>query len=84
MPFAQTRFCIAEGIENVIMLSDCRYKSKFGKHYGVQIKNGTLCGLLARAIVVIDENGKVIYSALNKEITEEPDYKAVIALIKSC
>ena len=83
LPFAQSRFCVAEGIENVIMLSDCRYKSKFGKNYGVQIKKGALCGLLARAIIVIDENGKVIYSALNSEITEEPDYQSAIACVKS-
>ncbi|MBE6413443.1 MAG: thiol peroxidase [Verrucomicrobiaceae bacterium] len=84
LPFAQSRFCVAEGIENVIMLSDCRYKSNFGNDYGVQIKSGMLSGLLARAIVVIDENSKVIYSSINNEITEEPDYNSALASVKSC
>ncbi len=78
LPFAQKRFCVAEGLDNVITLSDIRLDSDFGKTYGVAISDGALNGLFARAIVAIDENGMVIYSALNREITEEPDYESAI------
>ncbi len=78
LPFAQNRFCVAEGIANVTPLSDCRADSRFGEDYGVLIESGALCGLLARAVVVIDKNGKVAYAALNAEIAEEPDYARVL------
>lgn len=81
LPFAQARFCGAEGIDNAITLSDFRTK-KFGKAYGVTIKTGPLKGLLSRAVVVIDENGKVIYTQQVPEIVEEPDYEAALAACK--
>ncbi len=78
LPFAQNRFCVAEGIANVTPLSDCRIDSHFGEDYGVLIESGALCGLLARAVVTVDEKGKVVYSALSEEIAEEPDYARVL------
>ena len=81
LPFAQTRFCAAEDIDNVITLSDFRRSSTFGIDYGVQMTDGPLAGLLARAIVVIAPNGQVIYSELVPEITTEPDYKAALKAI---
>lgn len=82
LPFAQGRFCTTEGIENVIPLSDYRYTSDFGEKYGVLMTNGPLCGLLARAVVVINPEGKVIHTQLVPEITEEPDYDAALAAIR--
>lgn len=81
LPFAQKRFCSTEGISNVITLSDCRPDSTFGKDYGVLIIDGPLRGLFARTILAISEDGKVLYSQLNREITEEPDYNAVLEAI---
>ncbi|MDR3287759.1 MAG: thiol peroxidase [Prevotellaceae bacterium] len=80
LPFAQARFCGAEGIANVITLSDFR-NSQFVQNYGVLQTNGVLAGLLARAVVVIAENGTVKYSQLVNEITEEPEYQAVLAAL---
>lgn len=82
LPFAQSRFCTAEGIENVISLSDFRYTSDFGKEYGVLMTDGPLCGLLARAVVIINLEGKVIYTELVPEITQEPNYDAALAAIQ--
>ena len=82
LPFAQGRFCAAEGIENVITLSDFRRTSTFGTDYGVQMTDGPLAGLLARAVVVITPDGKVAYSQLVPEITTEPDYEAIFNTIK--
>ncbi len=82
LPFAQGRFCTAEGIENVIPLSDYRYTSDFGEKYGVLMSDGVLCGLLARAVVIINPEGKVVYTELVPEITQEPDYKAALAALK--
>ena len=73
LPFAHTRFCTAEGIKNVISLSEMHSKN-FGEIYGVRIQDGPMAGVLARAVVVVDETGKVIYSELVKEITHEPNY----------
>lgn len=81
LPFAQSRFCMAEGIEHVIMLSDFRLHSSFGLDYGVLMTEGPLSGLLARAIVVIDDEGRVFYTELVPEITQEPDYEAVISAV---
>lgn len=83
LPFAQSRFCGAEGIENVVTLSDFRRESTFGKGYGVQMADGPLAGLLARAVVVIAPDGKVCHAELVPEITTEPDYEAAIKAIKS-
>lgn len=81
LPFAHARFCGAEGLDNVISVSELRNRD-FGDSYGVRISDGPLAGLLARAVVVIDENGKVIHSQLVDEITEEPDYQAALAVLK--
>ena len=81
LPFAQSRFCTVEGIENVVSLSDFRNTSSFGETYGVLMKDGPLQGLLARAVVVINPQGEVIYSELVPEITQEPNYEAVLKVI---
>ena len=81
LPFAQSRFCTVEGIENVVPLSDFRHTSSFGENYGVLMKDGPLKGLLARAVVVINPQGEVVYSELVPEITQEPDYDAVLKVI---
>lgn len=81
LPFAQKRFCGAAGINNVIMLSAFRCNC-FQDRYGVLMENGPLEGLLARAVVVIDEEGKVIYEELVPEVTHEPNYEAALAALK--
>lgn len=82
LPFAHNRFCEAEGLKNIIPLSVFR-SGNFGKDYGVTIKTGPIAGLLSRAIVVIDENGKVLYTEQVPEIAQEPDYAAALnAVIK--
>ena len=73
LPFAQSRFCGAEGLENVITASDFRYNN-FATDYGVLMTDGPLAGLMARSVVAIDENGKVVYNQLVPEIVEEPSY----------
>jgi thiol peroxidase len=80
LPFAQARFCGAEGLNNVVTLSDFR-TADFANHYGVLQQDGPLAGLLARAVVVIDAAGKVKYSQLVSEITHEPDYEAALAAL---
>ena len=82
LPFAQNRFCAAEGIDHTILLSDFRYTSRFGKDYGVLITSGPMRGLLARAVVIIDPKGKVIYSELVNEVTREPNYEAALKAVK--
>ncbi len=77
LPFAQKRFCGAEGIENVIMLSDYN-TGAFGKDYGLIMIDGALNGLLSRCIVVVDENGVVKYTEQVAETTEEPNYQAAL------
>jgi thiol peroxidase len=81
LPFAQARFCGAEGLNNVIMLSTLRGRD-FSKDYGVLIKTYPLAGLCARAVIVLDEHDRVIYSQLVPEITDEPDYDAALAVVK--
>lgn len=80
LPFALGRFCGAEGIENVETASVYR-SPEFGRDYGVYMAEGRLGGLLARAIVVIDQNGKVIHTELVPEIAQEPDYDAAVAAL---
>ena len=80
LPFAHKRFCTTEGITNVVTLSGFRDPS-FGKLYGVDIIDGPMAGLYARSVVVVDENGKVIYTELVPEITQEPDYNSALAAI---
>ena len=81
LPFAQGRFCSAEGIENVIVASAFRSPT-FSQQFGLQIVDGPLAGLLARAVIVLDENHKVIFSDLVEEITNEPDYEGAISVLK--
>ena len=80
LPFAQGRFCGAEGIKNVVTAS--AFRSAFGDHYGVTIAEGPLAGLLSRAVVVINESGKVIYTEQVPEIAQEPNYDVAIAALK--
>lgn len=80
LPFAAARFCTVNGIKNVLTASG--FRSDFGKDYGVEIAEGPLRGLYARALVVIDENGNVLGTSLCPEITEEPDYGFALALLK--
>ncbi|MEB0040590.1 MULTISPECIES: thiol peroxidase [unclassified Pseudomonas] len=81
LPFAQARFCGAEGLENVQNLSTMRGR-EFIENYGVAIVEGPLSGLTARAVVVLDENDKVLHSELVPEIGQEPDYDAALAVLK--
>lgn len=78
LPFAAKRFCVAEGIKNVQVLSGFRHP-EFGKTYGLFIVDGPLAGLLTRAVLVLDANGVVRYTELVAEITQEPNYAAAIA-----
>lgn len=82
LPFAQNRFCVSEGINHTLLLSDFRYTSRFGKDYGVLITSGPMRGLLARAVVIIDPKGKVIYSEMVSEVTREPNYEAALRAVK--
>jgi thioredoxin-dependent peroxiredoxin len=77
LPFAFRRFCAAEGLSNVQTLSLMRGK-EFGKAYGVDLTNGPMAGLLARAIVVLDKDDKVLHTELVPEIAQEPDYDAAL------
>ena len=77
LPFALGRFCGAEGLENVIPLSVFR-NPEFGSGYGLTIADGPLAQLLSRAVVVIDESGKVVYTEQVPEITQEPNYEAAL------
>lgn len=80
LPFAQARFCGAEGLENVHNMSDFR-TGKFGRDYGVEIIDGPLAGLESRAVVVVDEEGKVVYTQQVSEIVDEPDYDKALAAL---
>ena len=79
LPFAQNRFCGAEGIDKVHTLSD--FRSQFGNDYGVSFSNGPLEGLLSRAIVVIDEMGSVVYTEQVSETVDEPNYDLALEKI---
>ncbi len=79
LPFALGRFCVAEGIENVTATS--AFRSSFSEDYGVRLLDSPLAGVLARAVVVIDTDGTVLYSQLVPEITTEPDYDAALAAL---
>ncbi len=80
LPFAQGRFCSTEGLDNVKPLSMMRSRN-FAKDYGVLITDGPLAGITARAVVVLDTNGKVTYNELVPEITQEPNYDAALAAL---
>lgn len=77
LPFAQTRFCGAEGLDNVQTLSTMRGR-EFMQNYGVAIESGPIAGLTARAVIVLDENNRVLHSELVHEIKNEPDYEAAL------
>ncbi len=79
LPFAQNRFCTTEGLENVIPLSS--FRSSFAKDYGVELVDSKLAGLTSRAVVVLDENNRVLYTQLVGEIAEEPDYDQALAAV---
>ncbi len=80
LPFAQQQFCAAEGLDNVVMLSDFRYQS-FGSDYGVTYTNSIFEGLLSRAIVIVDSSGTVVYTEQVPETGEEPNYDAALAAL---
>lgn len=82
LPFAQKRFCTAEGISHVTALSDFHIHSTFGRDYGVWMLDGPLNGLFARAIVVVNPKGMVVHAQLIPEITQEPDYEAALEAVK--
>ena len=80
LPFAQKRFCGAEGLENVINLSDFNTGS-FGKNYGLEIIDGPLAGLHSRVVIVLDENGTILHTEQVSEIANEPNYEAALAVL---
>ena len=80
LPFAQARFCGSEGLENVITLSD--FRSNFSKDYNVEITEGPLAGLASRAVIILDEEGKVIYTQQVPEIVDEPNYDEALSILK--
>ncbi len=80
LPFAMGRFCTGEKLDNVIPLSMMRDKN-FAKDYGVLIQDGPLAGITARAVVVLDENDKVVYTEMVPEIAQEPDYDKALAAL---
>lgn len=80
LPFAMSRFCGVEGTDNVIPLAMMRSRN-FAKDYGVLIEDGPLAGITARAVVVLDENNRILHSQLVKEIADEPDYDAALAVL---
>ncbi len=79
LPFAMGRFCAAEGIDNVAVASV--FRSSFGEDYGVKLADGPLAGVLSRAVIVIDENGKVTYTEQVPEIKQDPDIDAALAAL---
>jgi thiol peroxidase len=81
LPFAQGRFCQANGIDRVVTLSQLRNRD-FGQAYGIEIADGPMAGLLARAVVVVDGDGQVVYTQLVPEIVQEPDYEAVLNFLR--
>ncbi len=80
LPFAQARFCGAEGLDNVITLSDFA-TGQFGKNYGLEISDGPLAHLHSRVVIVLDENGFVTYNQQVPEIVDEPDYEAALKAV---
>jgi thiol peroxidase len=82
LPFAFKRFCISEGIENAVTASDYRYHT-LADNYGVRMEGGPLSGLYARAVLILNENHKIIYTELVQEVTDEPNYDAAISALTS-
>ncbi len=81
LPFAMSRFCVAEGLENVVTLSLMRGRD-FMRNYGVKIADTALAGVTARAVLVLDENDRVLHAELVSDITREPDYDAALAALR--
>lgn len=81
LPFAMKRFCETEGLKNVVSLSTMRGR-EFMANYGVEIIDGPLAGITARAVVVLDEHDKVVHAELVPEIKQEPNYDAALAVLK--
>jgi len=81
LPFAMSRFCVAEGLENVVTLSLMRGRD-FMRNYGVKIADTVLAGVTARAVLVLDENDRVIHAELVDDITHEPNYEAALAALR--
>lgn len=79
LPFAMGRFCAAEGIENVVVGS--AFRSSFAEDYGVKLVDSPMAGLCARSVVVVDADGKVVYTELVPETTQEPDYDSAVAAL---
>jgi len=82
LPFAHNRFCSTEGLDNVVSTTQLRSDSTFAKDYGIEIVDGPMAGLMARSVVVIDEDGTVKYTELVPEIAQEPDYQKAIDALK--
>jgi thiol peroxidase len=80
LPLAQKNFCAAEGIKNVVMLSDFRNKD-FSKNYGVEMADGSWYGLFARSVIVIDKQGKIIHTEIVPQIGQEPNYATALAAL---
>ncbi len=80
LPFAQGRFCASEGLKDVINLSDFK-TGQFGKDYGLEIVDGPMQGLHSRAVVILDEEGTVLYTEQIPEIVQEPDYTAALKIL---
>ena len=80
LPFAQKVFCGAEGIGNVVMLSD--FRNDFGHEYGVLMADGPMRGLLSRAVIIVNPEGKIVYEEQVPEIAQEPDYAAALKAVK--
>jgi thiol peroxidase len=80
LPFALKRFCDAEGLSNIIPVSDFRYRD-FSEEYSVEMANGKFKGLLARAVFVVDQNNKICYVELTPEVGAEPDYDKIMATV---
>ena len=82
LPFAMGRFCAAEGIENVTAVSAFR-SPQFAHEYGLELVDGPLAGLLARAVIILDTDRRVVYTDLVQEITHEPDYDSALEVLKA-
>jgi thiol peroxidase len=82
LPFAHNRFCSTEGLDNVVSTTQLRSDSTFAKDYGIEIVDGPMAGLMARSVVVVDEDGTVKYTELVPEIAQEPDYQKAIDALK--
>lgn len=81
LPFAQKRFCDTEGVKNVVTLSQLRNR-EFGKAYGVEMVDGAFAGLLSRAVIVLDEDNKVLYTEQVPEVSQEPNYAEALKAAK--